>query len=234
MHFFSKNTALTPLIAGALLAAPLAGCALVGIEPDEIDIADGDEETGVADEVGEDTEGDAGTTGGDGDATGGEDAADDDSTEDSGSSEGTDGGTEDGGTEEETDDGEEDTGSEESDTGEESSCEAFDAIALGLDELVDFEIPAGSSAFESDCGAPGPELLYAFTAEEAGSYEAELSNLAEPVAFYLAVECDPLETAQCNLGDTALVFELAAGETAYFVVDAEQAGAVGTVTVILP
>ncbi|NVB38359.1 hypothetical protein G6O69_11005 [Pseudenhygromyxa sp. WMMC2535] len=204
-----------------LLLTPLAlalfgGCGFIGIEPDEIDIAD--EDTGE-DDLGGDTEG-AGSSDEIGDTGGGDEGENETGT----------GTSSDSGDETEGDTSDTGDATDTGDSGLDSSCGEFDPTEVFLDTPLAFEIPEGESVLSSDCGADGPELVFFFTADEDGTYSFDPGAQAIPLAIYVVTECVPLEELSCNDGG-ATQTDLVADQTVFVIVDADSAPAPGTLTV---
>jgi len=215
------------LLTLGLLAGP--ACALVGIEPDEIDIGDeGTDEAGGEDDVSTSaasTDGGMEDVGDETDASGdGTDTSEAD-TGDSGTT-----GTSDG-----TDTTDTSDTSDTSDTGEAPDCNLFSSETLSLGDNA-LEILDGEGMFSSACGSPGPEVVGAFTAPEAGDYSFVLQPVDFAGALYVVrgVDgCDAIDlaTAGCVGADEALLLNLDVGETVYVFADSESGGA--SVTVVI-
>jgi hypothetical protein len=195
----------------------------VGIEPDEIDIADGDtgsagEGTGGegidtgADESDSTGDGDTGVDTGDGDGDSDTTGDGDTGTTTTGDGDTTTTGDGDGDTGTDTGDGDGDTGSMD------EACESLspEDVVLGVNEIVLLD---GPSMFASDCGGDGPEQVYRFTADDPGEYEFSVDAMDFLPALYVVSGCDPLAVLDCAAEPAALSVQLGAGETVYVVVD---------------
>jgi hypothetical protein len=200
----------------AVLVLPLSACALIGVEPEEIDYLDGESGSEAATGEGNgDGDGD-GDPGGDGDGDG--DPGDGD------------GDTGDG-------DGDGDPGDGDGDgDGDPLGCEEFNPLPLveGSNPIM---IIDGNSLLEASCGAPGPETVYAFTAPIDGLAQFTLSGATFEAALYVvALECNPLEEIACAAAPTdPLMVEqlMTADQTYYIVVDSFAGGGDATLDVTI-
>lgn len=200
VHTCSSSRArwLTGFIA---LLSTTSACALTGIDPDEIDIADGDDDVGQDEgETGLDSAGEA--TGESDQDTSGEATSGDTSGDTSGMN-----GTDDSG---------------------DFVCEAVDELSLG-DNAV--EAPMAGSLLEGECGGSGGESIASFTAAVAGDYAFSVTAGEIPAVIYaLDPQCSPLAGA-CAVDAAGFVVSLAADETVFIVVDSDGAGGVVTLTI---
>ncbi len=192
-------------------ALALSACALIGIEGDEIDIADDGE---THDNAGDSDTEDDGTsdTGDSGDTAPGDEGGDTDLDE----------GTSDDS--EPTDAGESDTGTDEGDTGIDDPCQIVGVLTEADANIV--EIVDGPDFIQTECGAPGPESVYLFTAPvsttyEFSGYDAEFDGVLSVGPPY----CDPFAAAECSEFGTPLYLWIDAGEEVYVIVD--SAGGTG-------
>jgi hypothetical protein len=229
MHTPTKLELSTCLILASLLSA----CTILGVEPDEIDVAD---ETGTnngstngegMDEGVSDTGEEDPSTSGDGDGDDGQDAGDGDGDEASGDGDG-DGDGDGGGDGDGDGDGESDTGDGDGDA--ETLCATYDPIVLGVGENP-VEIPDVSS-FEGSCGAPGPDEVFSFPAPSDGSYEFTLASDAFDGVLYLVGEnCVPLDEIACKVEGEAIEHDMAEGEVVFIIVDSDADPGTATVTI---
>lgn len=200
-----------------LTLAILPGCALVGIDPDIIDLAD---ETGeAADEVGQDaSDGESGDTG-DTSNTGAESST---GTEGSGTDDGLDS----------TSDS--DTGGDTSgDTNDPGMCETQAGSEVSVGETP-VTLAAGSSDLDGSCGGAADETVFWFTAPAAGSYTFSLaSNEFTGVVYAVDAGCTELEMA-CAVSGESFMLALDALETVFVVVDADSGSGSGTLTITGP
>ena len=206
----------------ALASLPLHGCVLVGLEPDEIDIADesgdgaDDSGGGSAEASGADSmntgDGDPDTGDGDPDTD-----TDPDTDPDTGDGDGdTDGNTGDG----------DPNGTEEGGTGPAATpCDELLPEALDFGETM-VVIADGGSELEASCGAAGPEQIFAFSVDVDTSVSFSLVNADFSGALYLVdTICDPLDEVACApVPGGPLVADLAAGVSYYLVVDTDSGG----------
>lgn len=187
----------------ACVATAATSCALIGIESDEIDVADSDtaaEETGLSSDDGDGTD--------DGGEHGGTDG------ETSGSTMGT----------EEGDDAN-------SDTGGESPCDELVEVVLEVgDNPLDID---GAGVLEGSCGAPGPEVVGEFQAPADGSFEFAVAEVEFDGVFYVSAGgCGEMDELDCATPETSIVVEdVAAGEVFYVVVDASAGPASATLVI---
>jgi hypothetical protein len=207
----------------SLLFLPLSACSLIGLEPDEIDVADGESGglTGQGATSGEDFGEETGAEAGDGDGDN-NDTGPGDGDGDPGDGDG-DGDTGDG-------DGDSDTGDGDGDGDGDpvAPCAELGAtpVVLGPNpvDLVD------PGTLESDCGHPGPEGVYSFAAPAAGGYEFALIDADFEGALYpLDGECAPVNEL-CVASPEVLTLDLALGEVVLVVVDS-SAGGSGTLDI---
>ena len=205
LHTCSSSRArwLTGFVA---LLSMTSACALTGIDPDEIDIADdGADEVGQDDgtETGVDSAGEA--TGENDQDTSGEATSGDTSGDTSGTT------------------GADDSG--------DFVCEAVDELSLG-DNAV--EAPMASSLLEGECGGSGGESVFSFTAAVAGDHSFAVTAGEIPAVIYaLDTQCTPLAGA-CAVDAAGFVASLDADETVFIVVDSDGAGGVVTLTITGP
>jgi hypothetical protein len=203
----SRARGLTAIVALGLISS---ACALTGIDPDEIDIADGDE-------VGQDESGQ--------DETSTEPSLDDSAGE--------------AGTGE-TGENDQDTTGDTSDSGSSTtsaedtgalSCEATDELALG-DNAV--EAAMAESLFEGECGGSGGESIYSFTASAAGDHSFAITSGDIPAIIYaLDTQCSTIAGA-CAVDASGFVLPLMADETVFIVVDTDGGGGAATLTITGP
>lgn len=224
------TTLFTLGLGGAL--AQSAGCVLVGIEPDEIDIAEDDTGTEGGATAGEDEIGGTGDTGADtgndgttdvGTTEGGTDTTGDGDT--TGTSDTGTTGTDDAGTE---------TGGDTGTTGGEDPCN-FGVDGNLVEGAMEVELLDVASAFESECGGTdGPELVYTFSSPEGGLLELSLASESfGPVLYTITNSCDEPAT-NCSAENPAVVqIDLAPDELVYVVVDSDGGTGLGTLTVTL-
>ena len=204
----------TRLLLSALLLWP--GCSLIGVEPDEIDVADDTEggNTGLT----------AATNGGDGDGdTTGDPTGDGDGSP--GDGDPGDGDPGDG------DPGDGDTGDGD---GDEIDCESLEPepLAVGDNAVI---VPDQPSVFESNCGSPGPDVLLQFTALSDGDYDFTLwSDTFEGALVLVGPTCEPLEELACAPEGNTIPHPMLAGETVYVIVDSDLEPGAATVTITGP
>jgi hypothetical protein len=205
LNYGSTSSWVCSRCAGVVLLMSGVGCSLIGVEPDEIDLADGSESEATGDsgntnadttsQDDESSEGDAGD--GDGDAGDGDgDAGDGDGDPDSSGGDG------------------------DGDPQDETPCEELGAVALNLGPN-DVTITPGPSVLMGSCGHTGPESVYAYTTE--ADVNLELTLTADfDAALYGVVGsvCLPLVENGCVNTPDALTVALGAGETIYVIVDA--------------
>jgi hypothetical protein len=200
--------------AGIVLLMSSVGCSLIGVEPDEIDLA-----------MGSDTEAGASTNADSSFETGGTDTGPDDASGD-GDGDPSDGDTGDG----DGDPGGDGDGDPEADT----PCEELGAVPLNLGPN-DATIAAGPSVLMGSCGHPGPERVYSYTTDAAVDLELTLTADFD-AALYAVVGsvCLPLVEDGCVNTPNALMVSLGVGETIYVIVDAATPdGGAGTLDVAL-
>lgn len=201
-------TLLIPLLPLVLLHA----CELIGIEPDEIDIAEGGEASADAGETGPAGTGEAEEPSGEGDGDGDEAGAGegDGDGESEGESDGDQGG-----------DGDGDPA---------LSCADFTPTPLseGANEV---ELLVVFNNFEGTCGGvEGPDAVYSYAATASGTFSFELSEAEFAGVVYAVEDCLSLEELGCELADVALELELIEGQTVYIIVDSLEAGVGGAAT----
>jgi hypothetical protein len=198
-------------------------CVLLGVEPDEI----GDGGEGVS----------AGSTG-DGDGENGVDESDSEA-EAQGDGDG-DGEPGDGDGDDPTGDGDGDASTGDGDgdgdpssTGDgDGECAMYEPIAVvEADNAI--EILDVMSSFDGDCGFPGPDAVFSFTATSDASYEFKLTSDAFEGALYLvAGSCDPLEEIACDLEGQAIIHPMGVGEVVYIIVDSDAAPGAATLSIV--
>ena len=197
------------------------GCVLVGLEPDEIDVAD-ESEDGEA--TGDEAESDSMTS-----ATGAEDPTGD----------GDPGGDGDGDTEGDTGDGDPTTtgdgdgdGDPTGDTDAPLPCDDWAPIPLVLGEN-DVTIADGVSEFDASCGAAGPEQIYSFTVDIDTNVSFTLQNPTFEGGVLVLVDtvCEPLAEVQCIPNPGPLTEELLGGIDYYLIVDTDAGGGSATLLV---
>lgn len=228
---------MTLLVLASALAFP-AGCVLVGIEPDEIDVADDEGDTGGGDDIGdtggldsadEGETGDAGETTGDGDTTGQADTTGTDTSNSTDTSDSDTGPSSDTGTSET---GMSDSG-ETGDTGSESDCES---AALGEDPLTidlnEISILEGSNLVEGDCGTGGPEFIGEFIAPDMGTYAFSVGPADfDGVIYFVDGACVQFEGESCAGPDASLLIDMQAGEAVLVAVESNAGAAAATLTI---
>ena len=196
----------------------LSACSLIGVEPDEIDYAPGDSETGEQSSTGHNgTEGDPGDGDGDpGDGDGDGSPGDGDGSPGDGDGDAGDG------------DGDGSPGDGDGD-GDPIACEEFGAV-----EVVDGSNPVavvdGDSLLMGSCGADGPESVYVYTAANDALITFTLLD-AEFDAVMLLVDqnCEPLQELACvTAPDLQISQMMSQGQSLYIVVD--SAGGLGNAT----
>jgi hypothetical protein len=202
------------------------GCTILGVEPDEIDVAvDESGETGLS-------------NGGDGDGdTNGTDTADDATTDPStgdGDGDPGDGDGDGDGDNESTGDGDGDgePGDGDGDGDEdEVPCAMYEPIVV--EEAANaIDIPDVMSSFEGMCGAPGPDAVFSFTATSDATYEFTLgSDAFEGVLYLVDGVCDPLVEIECAPEDQPIPHDMLAGEVVYIIVDSSTGPGAATLTV---
>ena len=210
-----------------LLALLTPACTILGVEPDEIDIAD---ETGPASSTGDEglDEGGGSETHDHDPTDSGPGDGDGDGDEQSGDGDG-DGGDGDGDSGMGDGDGESDSGDGDGDA--ETPCVIYDPIVLGVEENA-IVIADGMSSFQGSCGAPGPDEIYSFPAPNDGSYEFTLASDAFDGVLYLVGEtCIPLEELACEPEGQAITHDMLAGEVVFIVVDSEGGFGAATLTI---
>jgi hypothetical protein len=196
-----------------MLLMPVVGCSLIGVEPDEIDLAMGSESDGAAET------GDQGAT--EGDPTTGPSTGPDDTTTGDGDGEPGDGDGEAGG------DGD-------GDPSNQIPCEELGAVALSLGQN-DVAIAAGPSMLMASCGHTGPEAIYSYTTDAAVNLELTLTADFD-AALYSAAGgvCSPLVEGDCVNTPELLTVSVGVGETIYVIVDAATPdGGSGTLDVAI-
>jgi hypothetical protein len=205
-----------------------AGCTLLGVEPDEIDLAD-ESETGAL----------TGSTNGSGDGDGDAEGANDDETGEMDPDDGQ-GGDGDGdatdtedmgdGDPGDGDPGDGDSGDGDGDPGTE--CAMFDPMPLEVGEHA-IDIPDVPSQFEGNCGGAGPDALFSFMAPADGTYEFTLTSVAfEGVLYLVGDECIPLDWIACvPEGEEPLVHQMVQGEVVYIIVDSTADPGPATLTI---
>lgn len=214
-----------------LFSLPLVGCALLGVEPDEIDFAGASEsEEGVEEGETANASTGEGTDTNQGDSEDG-DAGDGDG-DPSGDGDGDAGG--DG-------DGDASTGNDEAGDGDgdgdgldETSCQELGATAVVLG-TNDVTIAAVPSVLEGSCGHSGPEAIYSFVSEVAGNVEFALSADFDAALYAIdGLVCLPLVELECVNTPDLLTIAVEAGQTVHVVVDsAGPDGGSGTLEVAI-
>jgi hypothetical protein len=196
-----------------MLLMPVVGCSLIGVEPDEIDLAMGSESEGAAD-----TDEQGGT---EGDPTTGPNTGPDDTTTGDGDGEPGDGDGEAGG------DGD-------GDPSDQIPCDELGAIALSLGPN-DVAIAAGPSMLMASCGHTGPEAIYSYTTDGAVNLELTLSADFDAALYFAAGGvCSPLVEGACVNTPEPLTVSLGVGETIHVIVDAATPdGGSGTLDVAI-
>ncbi|MCA9685441.1 MAG: hypothetical protein KC457_24900 [Myxococcales bacterium] len=215
---------LLPALGLLTLGLLTSACGLIGIEPDEIDVAnETDEVAGDIDETGDtaNSSTDGGSTEG---TTLGDESTDDGTTGTSDTSD----------TSDTTDSGTADV-STDSDTGSLADCIEYSSVVL-VEGNNDVEIVDGPGMFSSECGSAGPEVVGSFTADKDGNYEFTLLPADFLASLYLVradAGCDPMALAPegCEGPDTPLGAAMAAGETIYVFADSESGGAAVTIVI---
>jgi hypothetical protein len=231
----SKNFGLL-LVAGLLTPA----CALWGVEPEEIDLAnetdsgysagsgnsgDGDGDHGMGDSG---TEGEEDPTGpGDGDPGDGDgDPGDGDGDPSTGDGDG------DGDGDPSTGDGDPGDGDGDGDGDADMPCELFEPTAvLEADNAID--IPNVMSSFEGSCGSAGPDAVFSFTATSDATYEFTLASNAFEGVLYLVdgTSCDPLEEIACEPEGQAISHAMLVDEVVYIIVDSDAGPGAATLSI---
>jgi len=215
----------TGLALGCLLS-PAVGCGLIGVEPDEIDVLDGDtsgasEGPGGSDTGGSDGEsatGDGDPSNGDGDGDPATGDGDGDATGD-GDGDATGDGDGDGDT---TGDGD----------GDDSPCDQLEVTAaVEGDNLVD--IPDTIGLLTTECGADGPEQLFLYTAAAPATVDFVFTPDADVVAsvYLLDLSCDPAAPLACVTTPDAAQLMMEQGQSVYVVVDSPAGALTGSLTI---
>ena len=213
---------LASFVSVVLLVLP--GCALLGVEPDEIDLVTG--ETGEAGgaETGEDAaESEGGATGTDGEPT-------------TGDGDGDPAGTGDGDGDPNTGDGDGDatgdTGETDTDTGGGPPCEELESVALTVG-VTPITIPPGASEFIGACGGAGPEQLFRVESDSDAEFSLALIDADFDAALALLDSCGPLSEVSCELTPDPLIFQVQANVPTFVLVDAIVAeGGSGTLELL--
>lgn len=209
------------LLAGLLTPA----CVLLGVEPDEIGdggegVSAGSTNTGDGDGDGDNGQEGTDSEAGDGDPGDGDGDGDDDPS------------TGDGDGDASTGDGDGEPGDGDGDGDGESAgdgdCETYEPVAVvEADNAI--EILDMMSSFDGQCGSPGPDAVFSFTATSDANYQFTLISGAFEGALYLVGgSCNPLEQIACDLEGQAIVHPMAVGEVVYLIVDSD--GALGAAT----
>lgn len=194
------------LLTGLLTPA----CALWGVEPDEIDLANDESESGF---------GTGATNGGDGDGDSGSDTEGDpgDGDGEPGDGDGDDAGGDGDG---DGDSGDGDPGDGDGDgDGDPVPCNSFDPIPL---EEADNQIviPDVLSSFEGSCGGTGPEALFSFTATIDADYDFSISGDGiEGIIYLVDQSCVPLDEIECSVEPQSIVHPMLAGQVVYIIAD---------------
>jgi hypothetical protein len=200
------------------------GCSLIGVEPDEIDLAD---ESGTGSLTATSNEGS--TNGGDGDGDSG--ATD---TEDQGDGDGDsgDGDPSTGPGDGDGDAGDGDAGDGDGDTGDGDgeSCELLEPLALE-ETLNVLDIPNVMSSFEGTCGGSGPEAVFSFTATSDTTYEFTLASDELDGVLYLVEGCNPLDEIACEPEGQTISYAMGVGEVVYIIVDSNAGAGAATLTI---
>jgi hypothetical protein len=218
------------------------GCTLLGVEPDEIDIAeetgtgltaaegDGDGDTAngtdtTAEEAGGDGDGDPGdgdgdpTSTGDGDGDGDGDSGDGDPGDGDGDGDG----------DRDTGDGDGDGGDGDGDQG--VPCGMYEPIAVEEAENA-IDIPDVMSSFAGSCGAPGPDDVFIFTATSDATYGFTLgSDEFEGVLYLVAGTCNPLDEIACEHEGQSIMHDMLVGEVVYIIVDSSTGPGAAILTI---
>lgn len=214
----STKLALPAWLGVALLTT---ACTILGVEPDVIDVAD---ETGTG--ASTDNGGD-----GDGDGASGSESNTASDTGDPGDGDGDpgDGDGDDGETDPTSGDGDGEPGDGDGDAG--ADCAMYDPIAL-VEAANPIDIPNAMSQFEGDCGGPGPDAVFSFTATADATYQFTLASDAFEGALYLVESnCNPLEEITCELEGQPIEYVMLVGEVVYIIVDSDAAPGAATLTI---
>jgi hypothetical protein len=212
---------LRPLISTSLLLLFGSSCVLLGIEPDEIDVADGETGTGLTgSEHGNDGEDDPAGDGdgdGDGDPTGDGDPG-------TGDGDGDETGDGDGDNESDTGNGDGDGDDSDSGTGDGDGDE-LNCFGRSPAALVEGENPVavgdGDSQLGSTCGGDGPESVYQFTAPAEGNWQFVIESSDFTEVLVLLGSCEPLQELTCSAAPAEVQQFLSAGQTVFVIVDSE-------------
>jgi hypothetical protein len=216
-----------------LLALSVPACALIGVEPDEIDVLDdgGSEEGFSGSNEGGDGDGDPGDGDGDGDGEPGD--GDGDTGGDGDGDPGGDGDGDQG----DGDPGDGDPGDGDGDGTDSGGmdCGLFAPEPLDAGSHM-VEIVDGPSLAEGSCGTAGPESVYSYTATADGLVRFELTSSDFDAALYVIGACEPLEEIACVTAPDPLLIEqlMTQGLTYYIVVDSFAGAGTGTLEITLP
>ena len=209
------------VIFGGLVLLGCSACILTGIEPDEIDISDGETGTGATgDGDGDDGQNEAG----DGDGDPGGDGDGDDATGDGDPTTTGDGdGDGDNGDGDGDGDGDgEDTGDGDGDgDGDPLDCSGFapSDLSEGSNQVM---VADGVSALASSCGGAGPETVYRFTAPAEGEWLFAIDQSDFTEVLTLVDSCDPLQELACSAAPAVVQRFLSQGQVVYVVVDSDD------------
>jgi hypothetical protein len=210
----SASSWVCSLWAGIALLMSSVGCSLIGVEPDEIDLAMGSESEGAGSTADSGFESNGGS-----DETGQESTGDGDGDSDPGDGDPGDG---------------DPSGDGDGDPEGHTPCEDLGAVSLILGSN-DVMIDAGSSLLMGSCGHGGPEGVYAYTSDAAVNLELTLTaNFDAALYGALGTDCLPLVENGCVNTPDALTVSVGVGETIYVIVDsATPDGGSGTLDVAI-
>jgi hypothetical protein len=222
------------------------GCTILGVEPDEIDLADetGTGLTASTNSEGGDGDGDTTSNGTDSSADAGD--GDGDPSTGPGDGDGDPGGDGDGdGDGDGAGDGDGDAGDGDAGDGDGDgdstgdgdgdrdpglSCVQLEPIPVEETEN-EIDIPNVMSSFEGSCGTPGPDEVFSFTATSDATYEFTLASDELDGVLYLVEGCNPLAEIACEAEGQSIMHDMLVGEVVYIIVDSSTGPGAATLTI---
>jgi hypothetical protein len=205
----ASSTPMARMLVGLVSVFALStGCALHGIEPDEIDIADA--ETGAL-------TGSAGEAGGDGDGDNADDSGEETSTTTGNPT---------------TGDGDPDPSGDGDGDPAATPCAEYEPIPVVEGDNA-IEVPDLGDNFVGSCGLPdGPDAIFSFEATVAGQVSFTLTPASfEGVIYLVGADCTPFVELACD--GTTVQADVQAGETIHAIVDSNLVGVGGTATLTI-
>jgi hypothetical protein len=182
----------------------ISACGLIGIEPDDIDLAT--DESGTGEEGVSTSQAENGGDG-DGDATEEGDTTGPDTGETGPAGDG------DGDTEFDP-----------------LSCNPFEPMELSVGPN-DVEVVDGVSALTSECGGAGAESVYQFMAPSEGDWQFVIEESEFTEVLSLVGSCVPVDELACSPAPAMIQQFLAQGEVVFVIVDSDEGFGTATLTI---